>query len=195
MTKEREKGFLSEEEWRTIIYYIYNEEDASFLENKILEFIKQKIDNIDMKQVNNKKLSREELAKLYTIKDDSKINFKDFSKIVMDYQIKLRDRYLKNFVIIFKKIDMDNDGIINEEEFFQIVNNLSYYGNEAEVQTERLLNISDPFNHQQITFSDCISLMSNEIIIDQDEKGNEISTSLLDKISSDENVLMNFNQN
>jgi Ca2+-binding EF-hand superfamily protein len=194
MTKEREKGFLSEEEWRTIIYYIYNEEDASFLENKILEFIKQKIDNIDMKQVNNKKLSREELAKLYTIKDDSKINFKDFSKIVMDYQIKLRDRYLKNFVIIFKKIDMDNDGIINEEEFFQIVNNLSYYGNEAEVQTERLLNISDPFNHQQITFSDCISLMSNEIIIDQDEKGNEISTSLLDKISSDENVLMNFNQ-
>ena len=46
MTKEREKGFLSEEEWRTIIYYIYNEEDASFLENKILEEIIFKRENI-----------------------------------------------------------------------------------------------------------------------------------------------------
>ena len=192
MIKEREKGFLTYEEWRTLILYIYNEEDSSFLESKIMEFIKAKLEGLDMKQLNNKKLSREELAKLYSIKDDYRIAYKDLAKIVMDFQIKIKDKYLKNFVIIFKKVDQDNDGIINEDEFFQIINTLGYYGEEAESQTERLLNIADPFNHQQITFSDSIYLFSNEIIIDQDEKGNEISTTLLDKISSDENVLMNF---
>lgn len=192
MTKEREKGFLSLEEWKTVIYYIYDEQDASFLETKIMEFIKQRLDNMEVKPQTNRKLTREELAKLYTIKEDLKIYFKDFTKIVMDYQIKLRDRYLKNLVIIYKKVDTDNDGIINENEFFQIINNLGYYGNDSESQTERLLNIADPFNHQQVTFSDCVSLFSNEIIIDQDEKGAEISTSLLDKISEDDNVVMNF---
>lgn len=192
MTKEREKGFLSLEEWKTVIYYIYDEQDASFLETKIMEFIKQRLDNMEVKPQTNRKLTREELAKLYTIKEDLKIYFKDFTKIVMDYQIKLRDRYLKNLVIIYKKADTDNDGIINENEFFQIINNLGYYGNDSESQTERLLNIADPFNHQQVTFSDCVSLFSNEIIIDQDEKGAEISTSLLDKISEDDNVVMNF---
>lgn len=193
MTKEREKGFLSLEEWKTIIYYIYDEEDAAFLENKIMEFIRQRLESMDMSSYTNKKLSREELAKLSNIKEDLKIFFKDFTKIVMDYQIKLRDRYLKNFVIIFKKVDLDNDGIVNENEFFQIINGINYYGNESEIQTERLLNIVDPFNFQQVTFSDCVSLFSHEIIIDKDEKGNEISTSLLDRISADDNVVMNFN--
>lgn len=192
MTKEREKGFLSLEEWKTVIYYIYDEEDASFLETKIMEFIKQRLDNTEVKPQTTRKLTREELAKLYTIKEDLKIYFKDFTKIVMDYQIKLRDRYLKNFVIIFKKVDTDNDGILNENEFFQIITNIGYYGNDSESQTERLLNIADPFNHQQVTFSDCVVLFSNEIIVDQDEKGAEVSTSLLDKISGDDNVVMNF---
>ena len=40
---QKKNGVLNEEEWKGIIYYIYNEEDAKALENKITKFInKQK---------------------------------------------------------------------------------------------------------------------------------------------------------
>lgn len=187
MTKEREKGFLSLEEWKTVIYYIYDQVDAQFLEEKIMEFIKRKLESVEIKQP-NKRLTREEINKMYTVKEDLKIWFKDFIKIVMDYQIKLRDRYLKNFVVVFKKYDSDNDGVINEQEFFEILSFFGYYKENIELETERLLNIADPFNNQRLTFSECITLFSNEIITDFNEKGDEIQTSLLDKISTDNNL-------
>lgn len=185
MTKEREKGFLTIEEWKTIIYYIYDEQDARFLEDKIMEFIKRRIDSIQIK-IPNKRLSREELSKLYVVKDDLRIYFKDFSKLVMDFQIKMRESYLKNFVVIFKKIDKDNDGIINESEFFELVKSFNYYGEQVEEEADRLLNIIDPYNNQIVCFSECITLFTNEIIEIKNEKGDVIQMSLLDKISNEE---------
>ena len=39
-------GNLLEEEWKEIVFYLYEQEDANFLYNKILELIKKKqIDN------------------------------------------------------------------------------------------------------------------------------------------------------
>ncbi len=113
--------------------------------------------------------------------------------MVLDFQIKLRDKYLTHLVFIFKKIDIDNNGIIEEEDFFKLIYGLGYYGEDSENQALRLLNISDPYNNKQLTFSDCVSLFGSEIIIDQDEKGSEIQTSLLDKISVDSNIILNFN--
>lgn len=194
IVREKEKGFLSYEEWSYIIYYIYDKDDAQFLESKILDFVRKRLESVSKsQQYNNKRLTREEEANLLRVKEDMKILFKEFSKIVMDYQIKLRDRYLNNFVFIFKKIDQDNNGIINEEEFYRLIAGIGYYGADTDIQTERLLHISDPYNNKQLTFSECINLFALEIIVDQDEKGNEINTSLLDKIASDENVVLNFN--
>ena len=43
---EKKNGILSEEEWREIIQYIYNEEDAQIIENKIIIFIREQNDKI-----------------------------------------------------------------------------------------------------------------------------------------------------
>lgn len=197
MIKEKEKGFLLENEWKEIVYYNYDEEDAPHLERRINEFIKKKLNNSS--QINksiksiNKRLSREEEANLNKIPEDYKILYKDFVKHILDFQIKLRDKYLSNFVFIFKRIDLDNNGIIEEDEFYKLIYGLGYYGDESENQSIRLLNISDPYNNKQLTFSECVNLFALETIIDQDDQGKEVMISLLDKISGDKNVVSNFN--
>lgn len=147
-------------------------------------------------------MTREELINLSRNKEELNISFKDFQKVFMlfnfeilsDYQIKSRDKYLKNFRHIFKKIDSDNNGIINEEEFVALISALNVYREDPEENTTRLLNIVDPYNNQQITYSDVVSLFSmvslefnsKEQILDEDGK---TRITLLDKICLNENLL------
>jgi Ca2+-binding EF-hand superfamily protein len=93
-------------------------------------------------------------------KEELKISFKEFQKILLDHHIKSKDRYLKNFVMLFKKFDTDNNGIIDENEFINILGSTNVYGDQLEEQTYRLLSIIDPNNNKQITFSECVSLFS-----------------------------------
>lgn len=93
-------------------------------------------------------------------KEDLKFSFKEFQKILLDHHIKSKDRYLKNFISLFKKYDNDNNGIINEEEFINILSSANVYGDLIEEQSYRLLSIIDPNNNKQITFSECVSLFS-----------------------------------
>jgi len=52
MLKQKLNSFILEEEWKGIIYYIYESEDANFIESKILEFLK--IKNREKKENNTK---------------------------------------------------------------------------------------------------------------------------------------------
>ena len=76
----------------------------------------------------------------------------------MDFLIKSRDRYLKNFVLLFRKSDTDNNGVLNEDEFYLLLKNLNVYDENLEDNAIRLLNIIDPHNNKQNIFSECVSL-------------------------------------
>jgi hypothetical protein len=152
-------GLLLEEEWREIIYYIYENDDAKNLENRIIDFIRKKMPKKE-DQMQNKKLSREEIIALSKQKEEFKIPYKEFQKILLDYQIKSRDKYLRNFVFVYKKCDQDNNGIINEDEFINLLGYVNIYGDSLEENAQRLLTIIDPYNNKQITFSECVSLFS-----------------------------------
>ena len=115
------------------------------------------------------------------------IPYKDFIRIVCNHQIKTRDKYLKNFVKLFKKYDNDSDGILNEEDFINLVKSIPYCQNNIEEYIFKFLSIIDPFNNKKITFSECVSLFSMEEIEEeenenQSEKNQSNSKSLLDKI-------------
>ncbi len=42
MMNQKTNGHLLEEEWKEIVFYMYEQEDANFLYNKIIELIKKK---------------------------------------------------------------------------------------------------------------------------------------------------------
>ena len=49
----KNNGLLLEEEWKEIIFYMYEQEDANYLYTKIVEHIKRKY--IDGKTIDNNK--------------------------------------------------------------------------------------------------------------------------------------------
>jgi len=173
MLNIRMSGSIQEEECIDIINYMYNQEDAEILLVKLKKFY-----IFPSKTAEMKRLSREEQMKLMSEKEKPIIDYNVFQKIILDFQLKSHEKFLKNFVQLFRRSDKDINGIIDEGEFKDMVNNMEKYSIQPDVQ--KLLMVVDPYNHQQITFSQCVSLFSAEMISD-----GENTFSILQKISLD----------
>ena len=217
MLNNKKEGLLKEEEWRGIIYYIFPNEEAQIIENKILLYIQklnEKNDNnlyfINENNTNNNylfsnnsinfnfnnsfslskpknKLTREELFNLTKNKEEMNISYNDFINIIGNYQIRNRDKYLKNFVDLFRKFDTNNDGILNENEFVDLIKSIPYCQKNIEINIFKFLSIVDPFNNKKIIFSDCVKLFSMEDLKENENENSE-NTNLLDKICLNNNI-------
>ena len=53
LVSQKNNGFLIEEEWKEIIFYMYEQEDANYLYSKMVEHIKRKYN--DNKTIDNNK--------------------------------------------------------------------------------------------------------------------------------------------
>ena len=100
------------------------------------------------------------------LKEELSIPYKDFVQLVCENQIENREKYLKKFVELFKKFDTDEDGILSEEEFLEMIKSIPYCQNNLEYFVDRLLNKIDPFNNKRFIFNDCVNTFSTEIIED-----------------------------
>ena len=188
-------GKITYEESREILYKLFEYNDANLLEEKIIEYINQKKDNyynndsyINIK-INRNKLTREEIINNEIQKENKLNNEIDFNyvvKICHEFQIKIREKYLIKFKNVFDKVDIDNNGIINEQEFIVLIKQFGIF-NEEEGEIERILNDIDPYGNGKITFSQIIRYFSNE----RYDKNN----SILDKICLDNNNNVNNNIN
>ena len=131
------------------------------------------------KMKNNKingKYSREEINKINAQKQNE-CNFIQYDfllEICLEYQIKLHIRYLKPFLKLFQYIDEDRDGVLNEEQFIELVKKLNIFGEEnIEQVIDEFLNNIDPYRNNHITFSDTVDLFSkinydeNQTILDK----------------------------
>ena len=171
LINQKIKSSLTYDECKEILYNLYEENDANYLEQKVIEKINQKKENLLNKPIQEKrierrkKLTRDELLLIGQQKEENcnTVSYNFLLRICHEFQIKIREKYLKNFVKLFKTIDEDNNGIINEEEFIELVKSLKIYNEEnLEENIERLLNTIDPYSNKQITFSECVSLFSME---------------------------------
>ena len=218
---EKKNGILTEEEWKGIIFYLYNEEEGDILEKKIISYIqKNKLKNNESiplntiseimqtsssgmntnifqsgksarfydnnTNINNsttyiethgpKKMTRREMFDLYQFSEDLHIFYKHFINVIGEYQIKLREKYLKNFVKLFRKHDTDLDGVLNENEFINLIKDIPFCQNNLDEFIFKFLSVIDPFDNKVFIFNDCVSLFSLEIIqeniINNDNEGN-----------------------
>ena len=142
----------------------------------------------------NNKLSRVEKYNMLIFNEENNILYKNFIKIILDHHIRSRDKKLKNFVEIFRSVDTNRDGIINEEEFSELIQKMKIFKEEdIENTIFQYLEKIDPFDNQKITFSDCIDFFLNEIIVDKDANGDEQEISVLDKVCFQDNQNKNGN--
>ena len=184
-----QKNFINENDWKYIIKYLFANNYLDIY-NKVFNFINEQ-NNINEKyfneniknyiDYNNNNYSREKIKKIMNTKNTNSLLYSDLIDLLLDVQIDLRDKYLKNFLYAFKEVDNDNNGIINENEFRKLIKTFNIINNdEFENYIEKLLEKIDPNNLNIITYSDIIGVLA-EVIIDENK------TSILDKISEGEN--------
>ncbi|CAK88677.1 unnamed protein product (macronuclear) [Paramecium tetraurelia] len=170
MLNQRINGQLYEEEAVDIIKYMYNQEDSELLLNKLKQYYIVPHKNPD------RRLTREEQLSLLQEKDKYKLEYSVFQKIILDFQLKSHEKYLKKFIMTFKQMDTDANGIIDENEFRNLIDVLNFGAGDLDI--EKYLNIIDPYSHQQITFSQCVTLFSSESV-----PGSNGQIQILQKIS------------
>ena len=252
--QQKKNSELLEEEWKGIIYTIYEKKEAEEIEKKVDAFINKEIErkkvemltkyknsrlghqsnmnyitnnnsyylntinsannmayNNSVSNINNlnnsanysymntfgnmsNKLSRMEKYNLFYFTDEKNILYSSFMKIILDNHIRFRDKQLKNFVDLFKSVDTNRDGIINEDEFSELIQRMKIFKeDEIENIIFQYLEKIDPYDYQKFTFSECINFFSSEFIPDKDINGEEKEISVLEKVCFKENQDRNGN--
>ena len=116
---------------------------------------------IFLKKINEKKISKE-------------ITVDDIYNIILEIEIKKRNLFLKNFKILFKRIDTDSDGIINSYDtsilfgniFDEIKNDLINEGLQLDKNkfVDDLMNYFKNYIPKSLTFSQIIQCLENSNI-------------------------------
>ena len=166
---KQNKEFINEIEWKAISTCLYN--DDEFLKQKFMNEVSQYIDSL---------IKRKDLIE----KTGQKILFEDFINLLIIFNIKLRKMYLHNLFILFTKEDTQKIGIINTDNFKQVIRNSGIIkdGQKLEEVIEKLIEVVDMEGSGQITFSDVVQGLDKLDLITQEGK-----IKFLDKLST-----MNF---
>ena len=115
-------------------------------------------------------MTREEILHLSQSKDaSSRMSYPDFQKTILDFQLQEHEKFLFRFTQIFKEVDSDNNGIINEEEFRELITKLQVVGFSASSRGNNdeimyMLQMIDPYNNQRMTFSEVVHLLSSHMV-------------------------------
>lgn len=82
-----------------------------------------------------KKMTREELNNqlINGSKQQSKLLWKDFCKVILDFQMQEHERFLLKFTNLFKSVDNDQDGVISELQFKDLLRMMNCFDNEADI--------------------------------------------------------------
>ena len=163
---KQNKEFINENEWIAIGNLLYNDDDQ--MKNQFIN----EVDSFINKLIKDKKIIE---------KIDKKILFEDFVNILIIFNMKLRKKYLYNLFVLFSKEDSKKTGIINLENFKQLIKNSDIIKDEKKIEevTEKLIEILGQEESGQITFTDVVEILENLNLIT--EKG---KIKFLDKLSN-----------
>ena len=163
---KQNKEFINENEWKAISTCLYSDDD--FLKEKFINEVTQYINNI---------IKRKDLIE----KTGQKILYEDFINLLIIFNMKLRKMYLHNLFNLFTKEDKKKIGIINIDNFKQIIKNSGIIKDEQKLEDviEKLVEIIDIEGSGQITFSDCVQCLDKLDLITEEGK-----IKFLDKLSN-----------
>eukprot|EP01029_Cantina_marsupialis_P007920 TRINITY_DN1903_c0_g1_i1.p1 TRINITY_DN1903_c0_g1~~TRINITY_DN1903_c0_g1_i1.p1 ORF type:complete len:660 (+),score=241.96 TRINITY_DN1903_c0_g1_i1:96-2075(+) len=146
------KGTVDEEEWVDIVKYMYNREDSLSLIVLIKDLAKEQT---QMRTSPSRRAIREPEVK-------ESVKYGDFVKILLDFQLKGHEKFLAKFRRFFRDVDNGKSGVINEVQFRELLSRIDVHKTDADVNG--LLELVDPYNNQKITFSEAVSVLSQELL-------------------------------
>ena len=190
MKKRYIKKEIPPEKTQQIIESLFDDKGKEILFDKINKEINNRIDIIMKNNKTSGKMTREEYNKiLYDKKNECNYIHYDFLfDICLEYQIKLHIKYLKPFVKLFQSIDINRNGILDEEQFSTLIHEMKIFGeNNIDQIIYEFLNNIDPYQNKHITFSDIVEFFS-KINFDQNQ-------TIMDKYCIKDNNINGNNKN
>lgn len=83
-----------------------------------------------------------------------RITLTELQDVVFKFEVMKQKNKAKKFAELFKKIDTDKNGVVNQDELKVIVTQMKVKAN-----IDKILKTLDPNNMQQLTFSDCFKTL------------------------------------
>lgn len=93
--------------------------------------------------------TRDEERKQY--KQSHKLLYvQEFQKGILDFQLQEHDKFLYQFNLLFKHVDKDNNGVINESEFRELILSMNVVVQDSNCENDlnALLRVIDPNNNE-----------------------------------------------
>ena len=88
------------------------------------------------------------------------------------------------FTNLYKSIDNDQDGVISEIQFKDLMRLMRVLETDEEI--EQLLHKTDPFNHQKMTYSDVVSVLSTQMVLkDPSDLTSRTKVAIMEKFISE----------
>uniref|UniRef100_A0A7S4FEB3 EF-hand domain-containing protein n=1 Tax=Eutreptiella gymnastica TaxID=73025 RepID=A0A7S4FEB3_9EUGL len=144
---------VQEAEWVDIVKYMYNAADAVSIIVKVREVIK----SVSAERPKPQARSREEPTQ-----DQTAIPYHHFVKVLLDFQLSGHEKFLQKFVQSFRRVDSDRNGVVSEHQFRCLLRLIDSGKSDAKIN--QLLDLIDPHNNQMITFSECVTFLSSELV-------------------------------
>lgn len=138
-------NYLAYFEWTKIINVLYGENNQEYI-NEVISYIED-MDNKNEKyqEINNNK------------ENDKNILFDDFVNEIFNIQVNLREKNKEIISKLFREKDVDNDGYLNKNEFFDFIKSFSKLLYVDESLINELLKSKKNINF--ISFTDCVKII------------------------------------
>ena len=167
-----------------------------FLLNKIIDedLIKIISNSFYCDDNNNKNIFMKKIHEIKNSKEENEnINVEDIYNIILEIEIKKRNLFLKNFKILFKRIDTDSDGVINSYDtsilfgiiFEEIKKDLINEGYQLDKNkfVDDLMNSFKNYIPKSLTFNQIVKCLENS------------NQKILEFLSKSQNIQENNNNN
>ena len=156
-----DSGTLREDEWVDIVKYMYNHEDCLTLIVMVKEVARRTAGSSEHASP-RKGVPRSNGSSGDAGRENHEVRFKDFLKVLLDFQLKGHEKFLAKFRVRFREFDADANGVLNEAEFRQFVRSVSPAKSDESI--EELVAKVDPYNNEHITYSEAVTAMTAELI-------------------------------
>lgn len=168
MLETVEKGRIDDWMWLKILEKMYEEHDAQILQERLRDMVSNRTRHQPIEQPpstpSQKKMTRQQLKDQVTngSSQTNKLLYSDFKKVILDFQLQEHERFLIKFTNLFKSVDRDQDGIISEIQFQELLRMMNVLEDESEI--ESLLAQVDPDNNKKMTYSEVVDALSNHMM-------------------------------
>eukprot|EP00762_Andalucia_godoyi_P006619 ANDGO_04974.mRNA.1 hypothetical protein len=152
LVEKRVGGVLAEDEWVDVVRYMYNQDDVVGIMMAVRPFL--------ISPSSNGHVSAGASGK-------NKVRYADLVRVLLEFQMRGHERFLRRFVMLWREADQDQDGVVSRDELRRLVRNCRDVAGSLDrspAQIEAVVVAADPWGHSKITFSECVRVLAHELV-------------------------------